>query len=327
MTDIIEALNKNRPMLSNGSIRTYIGSINRMSIGIDKPLLTTDDLMDNIDDIMDFLTAYQPNPRKTRIAALIAVLDDKHHEHSEKLKKILERLRVQMYKDADLIKKKDEKQELTERQKEAFIPWSEVMKRYNMLKIEAEPLFKLDKLTKHQYFTLQNYILLSLYVLIKPRRALDYTNFKLRNYDMDDESTDNYMVIPSSGRKKAYFVFNTYKNATRIGKQHVEIPRELKNLILKWSDKNKSEWLLTNQFGKQISQQRITGWLNNIFNKNISVSMLRHIYLTKELGDVDLQKIKDIAEEMGGNQVDRILAYVSKENAHDDDEDIEYDDD
>jgi len=324
MTDIIDALKKNRPLLSNGSVRTYIGSINRMSRGIDKPLLTTDDLLDNIDEIMEFLSAYQPNPRKTRLAALISVLDDKHNEHSDELKTALERIRKQMYIDADLIKKKDEKQELTARQKEAFIPWSDVMRRYNMLKIEAEPLFKLDKLTKHQYFTLQNYILLSLYVLIKPRRALDYVNFKLRDYDMDDESKDNYMVIPSNPRKKAYFVFNTYKNATRIGKQHVEIPKELKNLILKWSDKNKSEWLLTNQFGKQISQQRITGWLNNIFNKNISVSMLRHIYLTKELGDVDLEKIKKIAEEMGGNQVDRILAYVSKEHKDDDDDDLEY---
>ena len=39
------------------------------------------------------------------------------------------------------------------------------------------------------------------------------------------------------------------------------------------------------------------------------------------------KKIKDIAEEMGGNQVDRILAYVSKEHKDDDDDDIEYDDD
>jgi integrase len=53
-------------------------------------------------------------------------------------------------------------------------------------------------------------------------------------------------------------------------------------------------------------------WFNNIFEKNISTSMLRHIYATSLLGDVDLSKIKEVSESMGHTNIQQTLQYVQK---------------
>jgi len=313
--DIIEAIKTNRPNLSDSSIRTYISCINRIAKGINKNLLTDEDILENIDEIMKWLERYSANPRKTKIASIITTIDKKPtEEQSDKLKEILEKLRAEMWRDAEEIKNKDESQTLTEEQKKNWIPWKDVVKRWEQLRIEAEPLFKLEKLTRNQFFLLQNFILLSLYVLIPPRRSQDWTDFKLRDYDTSTESKDNYMVIPDSRKKPAYFVFNSYKNSKRLGQQRVDIPNYLKLLILKWGKVNPSDYLITNQFQQKVAHSRITMLLNNIFGKSISSTLLRHIYLTDKLGSVDLKKLKDITSAIGNSEIERTLSYVSKEH-------------
>ena len=55
--------------------------------------------------------------------------------------------------------------------------------------------------------------------------------------------------------------------------------------------------------------------LNNFFGKNISSSMLRHIYITHKFGDVDLEKLESTTAAMGNSAVGRTLAYVGKDEA------------
>jgi len=130
-----------------------------------------------------------------------------------------------------------------------------------------------------------------------------------------DTSKDNFMTI--LGRKKTpYFVFNSYKNSNKLGKQQIEIPNELKNIISKWSKISPSDWLISTKDGKKITQVRINQILHDVFSpKSISTSMLRHIYLTEKFGHVNLEDIEDTTEMMGNSKIDRTLKYVSKEHA------------
>ena len=121
------------------------------------------------------------------------------------------------------------------------------MKIYNQLKAEATPLLKLQHLSKNQFNLLQSYVLLSLYVLIAPRRSLDYTMFKIRNFDTSPNTLDNYMFNFNRSKKKpSSFIFNSYKNANRMGRQIIEIPKSLEKIINEWSKFNKSDDLLVN---------------------------------------------------------------------------------
>jgi hypothetical protein len=224
---------------------------------------------------------------------------------------MLAEMRAQLYKDAEEVDSEDNKQKLTKSQEKNYISWDEVMKTYEQLRIEAEPLFKLDNLTRKQFQRLQDFVILSMYVLTPPRRSMDYTEFKLRNYDKDK---DNYMM--TTGRKKVpTLVFNSYKNANKIGQQKLQISNQLRNIITKWMEKNPHDYLILGSKGDtKITQPKLNLYLNNIFGKNIGSSMLRHIYLTEKYSDVDLEELQETTESMGNSLIDRTLKYVRKKN-------------
>jgi len=307
MTTIRERIIENRPNLTLSSIKTYMSIINKTSRDISNKLETPDDIIEHHKEILESLMTYKPNIRKTKLSAFIVVLDQKD-DTPDDVKEIIDNYRKQLFADADDVDKDEKKQKLTESQEKNYITWDEVLKIYENLRTEAEPLFKLENLNKKQYNKLQEFVLLSLYVLTPPRRSLDYAQFKIKSID---ESTDNYMTV--KGRKKeGTLVFNAYKNSKRLGKQEVKISNALRNIIQKWMLKNPNEYLITTNTGNRIEQPRVNLMLNNIFNKNIGSSLLRHIYLTHKYGDVDLEEMEKTTHEMGNSEIERTLKYVKK---------------
>ena len=283
--------------------------INKTARDINGKLEKPDDIVDKHKEILESLMNYKPNIRKTKLSAFIVVLDQKD-KTSDEVKEIIDNYRKQLFADADDVDKDEKKQKLSESQEKNYITWDEVLKIYENLRTEAEPLFKLENLNKKQYNKLQEFVLLSLYVLTPPRRSLDYAQFKIKSID---ESTDNYMTV--KGRKKeGTLVFNAYKNSKRLGKQEVKISNALRNIIQKWMLKNPNEYLITTNTGNRIEQPRVNLMLNNIFNKNIGSSLLRHIYLTHKYGNVDLEEMEKTTHEMGNSEIERTLKYVKKDN-------------
>jgi hypothetical protein len=307
MTTIRERIIENRPNLTLSSIKTYMSIINKTARDISNKLEKPDDIIEHHKEILESLMTYKPNIRKTKLSAFIVVLDQKD-DTPDDVKEIIDNYRKQLFADADDVDKDEKKQKLTESQEKNYITWDEVLKIYENLRTEAEPLFKLENLNKKQYNKLQEFVLLSLYVLTPPRRSLDYAQFKIKSID---ESTDNYMTV--KGRKKeGTLVFNAYKNSKRLGKQEVKISNALRNIIQKWMLKNPNEYLITTNTGNRIEQPRVNLMLNNIFNKNIGSSLLRHIYLTHKYGDVDLEEMEKTTQEMGNSEIERTLKYVKK---------------
>ena len=315
--DLKDIIVKNRPLLAKNTINTYMASIRKIQQICDCDAESIEGLIKNRKKIIDSLGEVQtPMVRKSKISVIIAILDDKHNEHSEELAEALKEYRKVMTEDANKVNKREISQELSDKQKDNLISQEEVTKVYNDLKAEATPLLKKQILNRSQFETLQKYVLLSMYVLIAPRRSMDYASFKIRNFDETADSTDNYMVNYSKNKKKgnASFVFNTYKNSKRLGRQTVDnVPKPLEKLIDTWKLFNKSDYLLVNSQGNPISQSRIAVLLNDIFGgKNISTSMLRHIYLSDKFKDVNLQELEETANNMGQKDIRRTLKYVDK---------------
>ncbi len=311
--NFLEIIKKNRPLLSSNSIKTYMSGIRKIQSICGIELSTPEDLIKEKEKIVECLQEKTtPIVRKSKIAALIVILDDKEIEHSEDLKSALVFYRKIMNEDADTVRKKDESQEMSDKQKENLISQNEVVKVYEEVKAQAKPLMKLSKLNKSQFQTLQQYVLLSLYVLIPPRRSTDYAVFKIRNWDDKD---DNYMINFNKNKTKTLssFVFNTYKNSTRLGRQVIEIPKPLEKIIDIWKTFNKSDYLLVNTAGNPITQSKIAYWLNEIFGKNISSGMLRHIFISDKYKGVNLAELKSDAYALGQSRIERTLAYVDKD--------------
>lgn len=302
-------IRKNKPAITLSSINTYLSNIKSTGnkIGID--FKSVADITDNADKIFDSMKDLKTNTRKSKLASFIVVLDS--DSPSKKVSDILTKFRSQMNKDLITIRDKDSNQELSETQKQNFIPWSQVLNLYKILEVESKPLLTLKNLTMKQFQKLTDFILIGLYTEIPPRRSLDYTAFKIKNID---EKTDNYLDI-NKGKYK--MIFNKYKNASRIGSQIVEIPPKFGKILKKFIDRNPYDYLIVNNLGKPVLQNHITKILNRLFDKNISSSMLRHSFLTHKYGDVNLKNLEDTTEAMGNskNSLNRTLAYVSKEDS------------
>lgn len=292
----------NRPTISLNSIKSYSATIRNLAKRVGFKLETPDDVIENVDKIIKYYGDIPYNTRKTHISALISFIDD----GSDKSKTALDKLRAIMMSDIDEYNQYIESQKKSMTQNENWIDWSTVISRYKAFEKEITPLWKIDvkDLSKYNYNKLKMFVLLSCYVLIPPRRALDYTSFKIRNID---KANDNYM----NGKK---FIFNQYKTAKTYGKNEVPIDGKLYSIIKKWTQINPSDYLITgnNDKYKPITAPQLTNMLNTFFDKRISVNLLRHSFLTNLYKDIPaIKDMKETAASMG-HSMDQALEYVKK---------------
>ena len=297
-----QILKTNRPTLSPGSLRTYLSILKNTSKAISAPLESAEDVVTHCAKILESVKDCSANVRKTRLSACVVAC-----EKAKGASKALEAFRECMKEDRKTFNEQQDKQEMTERQKEGMVPYAEVMEKYHKLEAEVIPLMKKDTLTKQDFSRVQLYVLLSCMLLIEPRRSMDWTEFKIRSID---DAKDNYVKVI---KRKPTLVFNTYKTARKYGQQMEDCPPALYRIIKRWMDFNPHEWLLMNtrQNGK-ITSTQLTNILYAFFQKPISSSMLRHIYLTEKYKNIPaLADMKKTATAMA-HSVEEGLRYVLK---------------
>jgi len=156
---------------------------------------------------------------------------------------------------------------------------------YNEMKSKLESLSS-DYLTKKKSFTAyRNYLILCLYVLNIPARIQNYLIMKNKNSKSKD---DNYIYKVDDKYK---LVFNKYKTAKYLGTVNIIIENEILNkLIDKWFDNynnSSNDLFLMNANKLPMKQNNFTQAIKSasmsIFNKDITVNDIRHIFLTNFL--------------------------------------------
>lgn len=114
--------------------------------------------------------------------------------------------------------------------------------------------------------------------------------------------------------RKAYLVFNVYKTARKYGQQLVVVPPTLRTLLTKWKKLNPHDYLLMNVSQQnKITSATITQLLHEFFERPLSTSMLRHIFLTEEYKDMPaIKEIKQRAHDMAHDMRTALTNYVKK---------------
>lgn len=294
MENIKEYISKKRPSLSKSSLTTY-GSILK---NLYKKVYEEEDY--NLDrfnqpaPVLKYLEGIPPNRRKTILSALVIITDKKAY-------------RDLMLKDVRDYNADINKQEKSETQQESWVEKEAVNQVVAELRKNAEAIMKKGQKTISDLQEIQNYIILCVLggVYISPRRSKDYVDFKIRNIDINK---DNYM-------EKNKFIFNSYKTAKTYGKQEVDIPVKLKNIIAKWIKINPTEYLFFDANMNKLSAVKLNQRLNKIFNgKKVGVNQLRHTYLTDKFADT-IKKEKAIADTMEdmGSSKEMLKTYVKKD--------------
>ena len=205
--------------------------------------------------------------------------------------------------DINTVKQKYSTQEKSATESENWTEWTDVLKLHSKMQDEANLIFKKQSISASDKATLNEYMLLSCYVMIEPRRSQDYSLMKIRDYD----DNDNYI-------EKNNMIFNKYKTFKNYGTQTIVMPPKMKLLIGKWKKVNDSDYLITGKSGKMLNVSQITKLLNKIFgNRNISVNILRHSYLSHVYKDIPkISEMQQRASNMGTSVDTSLTMYVKK---------------
>ena len=276
MSDLKEFIKDKRPALSEGSLKTYTSILKSLHKKIFGGSVDVKDF-DDSKKVLEILKELQANKRKTLLTALVVITDDAAY-------------RKKMMEDVSTYNKEINKQEKTKNQKESWVSTEEVKAIYDTLKKNADLLYKKSVHSPSEHQQIQNFIILALMSggFIPPRRSLDYCEFKIRNVDKEK---DNYL-------EKNKLVFNRYKTFKTYGQQSVDIPIQLKNIILKWSKINQTDYLLVDTNGNKLNSVKLNQRFNSIFGgRKIATNQMRHTFLTDKYAETS-KKQKEMEQDL-----------------------------
>lgn len=297
--------------LSVNSINLYIGNLQRLNDG---PLKNFN-FLKNQNEIVEKLQKYKENTKRGYLISIVSVLSmNKDSKAGKKLYDTYYNLLMEKNKTLKEFEKSNVK---TESQEKNWDTLDNIKNKQKELSDKVSK-FKSNKvLSNLQYNTLLEYVVLSLYVLIPPRRN-EYNSMVII-YKTDNRLPDDINYLGFSDRK---FVFNKFKNVRKVGSVNMDIPDDLMdviNIYIKFHPLLNGKVLKTTcvpflvyydgvEFNKSNSITRI---LNKIFGKHLSSSLIRHITLSDKYGDV-LKDLKSDNNAMS-HGISQSLDYIKKD--------------
>lgn len=272
--------------LSESSIKLYLRNLEKLNGGFE---FTNFKFLENPEDIMKKIEPYKPNTQRGYLISIVSCLNS----FGTKYKKLAD-VYYKLMLDVDKKLKEVPTNVMSEVQKENWCEWNDVVEKYNQL---GNELVLKGKISIEMYNKLLEYLVLSLYVLLPPRRNQDYMKMFVSFDGNTSDTSKNYVDL-----KNREFIFNVYKTAKTYSQTKIDIPPKLYKLIVVYlkyhplfNKKNPSEIpFLVYSNGKPLDKiNSITRILNKIFGKSIGSSLLRHIYLSSKYGDVEKEMEKD----------------------------------
>lgn len=192
----------------------------------------------------------------------------------------------------------------TERQEEAYVSFEELERKRDSLEIGSDAR-----------------LLLSLYTLVPPLRS-DYNLVAIYKNDKDIKY-DNYLIL----NKNPYLVITKYKTAKTYKDIKIDLPKKLVKEIKESLKLKPREFIFVQKNGKPYEKSNtFNRWANrtlkSLFDKkNISLSTLRHIYITRrdlkleEKSGLERSKVANVMGHSVGTQQNYLWhTYVKEKN-------------
>lgn len=284
--DISSVIKDKRPNLNEKSIKTYSSILKNLMKELNFTKIKD---LDKTKEVLEHLQEMPVNKRKTRLSAL-TVLTGK------------DQYREQMLKDINKFNGDVKEQKKSKNEKEAWMSQESIEKIFDRLKKRASVLYKKENRTMKELQEIQDFVMLALFTLIKPRRAMDFTEMKIKNIDTKKH---NYI-------KNKNMIFNIYKTSKNKGVDIIEIPKKLKLILNKWVKINPTEHLLFDSKKNKLTSVKVNQRFNKIMGKpNFSVNMFRHIFLTDKYKET-MKEMKEMQEDLEdmGSSMKQATTYV-----------------
>lgn len=271
------------------------------------------------DEIDKIIGTYAESTQRALIATVVSTLS--LFKDKAGFKKVYTHFYDQMMERSKVARETEDKHEKTDKQKENWLSWEEIEKRKTELGDNIQKFSTKKTITAAEYEKLLQYVVLSLYTEIQPRRNQDYLDMYIVKKWNDKMAADkNYLDLATNK-----FIYNKYKTAKKYGCQKIDIPATLQtaiDLYLKYHPlwkgpaKRKAEpvkFLVSHNGEPMVAVNAITRLLNKVFGKKIGSSMLRHIYISDKYKGVMEEQAKDAANM--GHSVELQREYFKKEDS------------
>jgi len=240
--------------MSDSSKRLYLHNLKKLNDGKE---IKDFNYLKKTEDIMEKM----PKNRNTARSYIIAVVNA--CKGRKGFKKALEFYTKKM---DDINAELKDGTNKTERYKENEMSWEDIL--------EAR-----DKLPKDSV----DYVLMSLYTMIPPRRNLDYI-MKVGKPEPNSNWYDGHN-----------FYFGNYKTKGTYHTQVIEPPAELKHVIDTYLEHRpfRMNDLLVKKSGKPFTSKDIQLTINKVLGKKIGCTLLRSIFLTSKYGTMMKEMVDD----------------------------------
>lgn len=302
--NIREIIKKERPDISENTLNAYVSNLNKLHRTITgKTDIENLDFLTDIDRVLLALGGNLKSTMKNYLVAIIVILMSNKTKFESVIKKYQGRIK-ELQED---INDKYEENGKTDKQKDNWIEYDDILKLLRKLKKETKPLLEKETLTNKDKDLIQQYLVLYLYSgKAFPVLRNDFAEMKIVNETDAMDKDKNYFVIKNRG--VPIFRLNEYKTAKYQGEKDIPVKdMDLRKLINKWAKINGTGYLLINTSNNSpMKANGISKYLNKIFkkhfNKNVSTSLLRSIYVSHRYnGDKQLstKDKKELANEMG----------------------------
>jgi hypothetical protein len=288
--------------VSDPTIKLYMFQLQQINDGIIENLKKFED----VEYVLNKLKKFKINTKRTKLISVIAML--KTFPEKKDLQEKYAEIVANINKETNLTSNQK-----TEKQKENWMDKQQIIDIWDALQSVVQTFTSKKNLSEKQYNVLLQFVVLSLYTLINPRRNSDFMKMIVVKKNEKDLSTDyNYLDL-----QKRKFIFNQYKTKKTYSQQVEDIPENLWNVIklyLKFKP-TETNYFLCNFDGQPLPHvNSITLILNKIFGRKIACSMLRNIFMTEKFEGLQkqLDELEETAQSIGTSSKNAINTYIKK---------------
>jgi len=304
--------------LRASSINAYASNLNKLhKLMFDGEEISDLDFLKDRKKVMKTIEDKKLSTRKTYLAAIVVAL-----MAFEKDEKLISPYRDDMEALAKKFNDDMEKQKKSETQDKNWVSLAalrKVMRKYRN-ELNEKGIFKkeYDDLTNKEFDLLQKWIVASLYILDdNPPLRNNYIMNVISNKDYEklsekEKEERNYTVVKSRNNK--FFSLGNYKTSGKYGTKIIPVGKKLNSALNIWLKFNKTGHLLLNSKREPMTANGLTKYLQKTFSptgKNISSSMIRHIFISEKFPAQNDEKEK-VAEKMG-HSVEQQTLYSKKD--------------
>jgi len=307
MDKLRDKIIKMKPNLKSNSVAMYIRSLKILykKMGHDSELKNIDFLKD-FEKVKKVLEEFKITTRKNYLSSIVVSLLTDEDKHEDLLKKYRSYLDENATEYSEYINN----QEKSNKQSDNWATISELRKVLKGYKEELldKNVFKertAETIMPKEFDLMQMWVAGNLYIG-------DEDNPPLRNnyimevvskkvYDKlstSDKKENNYLVV--QGARNKFFHLSNYKTDKTYGTRKIEVGKKLNSILNIWLKFNTSGHLLLTKHKKPMNANQLTKYIQKVFKptgKQISTSLLRHIYISEKFPAVNKEK-EEVADKM-----------------------------